>query len=276
ALAECPVMLPAIAALLTPLNELFAALLVPGARAEAMITESDSGLDLLLTTDAALGLRQRERLADFAGAHDLARIARRHPKARGVEVLLERRAVRAIFGGVAVPLPPGAFLQPTREGEAALRAAVEEALGQVRHIADLYAGCGTFGVPLAAAGREVRAFERDKHLVAALASTARASAGRLRLSAEARDLERLPLDAEELRRSDGAILDPPRAGAKAQAAALAASKVARIALVSCNPATFARDARLLAEGGYRLDWIQPVDQFLWSPHLELAAAFRRH
>ena len=275
ALAECPVMRPAIAALLAPLNELLATLLEPGARAEAMITESDSGLDLLLTTDAALGLRQCQRLADFAGTHDLARIARRHPKARGAEVLLERRPVRANFGGVAVPLPPGAFLQPTREGEAALRAAVEEALGEARHVADLYAGCGTFGLPLAAAGCEVLAFERDNHLVAALASTARASAGRLRLRAETRDLERRPLDPEELGGCDGAILDPPRAGAKAQAAALALSKLRHIALVSCNPATFARDARLLADGGYRLDWVQPVDQFLWSPHLELAAAFRR-
>jgi 23S rRNA (uracil1939-C5)-methyltransferase len=241
-----------------------------------MITKSDSGLDLLLTTDAGFGLRQRERLADFAGTHDLARIARRHPKALGVEVLLERRPVRAIFGGVAVSLPPGAFLQPTREGEAALRAAVGEALGEARHVADLYAGCGTFGLPLAAQGCEVLAFEKDKHLVAALAATARASAGRLRLWAETRDLERRPLAPGELERCDAAILDPPRKGAKAQAAALAQSKLQHVALVSCNPATFARDARLLGDGGYRLDWIQPVDQFLWSPHLELAAAFRRH
>jgi 23S rRNA (uracil1939-C5)-methyltransferase len=175
-----------------------------------------------------------------------------------------------------VPLPPGAFLQPTREGEAALRGAVEEALGEAQHIADLYAGCGTFGLPLAARGRQVLALERDKHLVEALASTVRASAGRLRLWAETRDLERRPLDPAELGSCDAAILDPPRKGAKAQVEALALSKLARIALVSCNPATFARDARLLVDGGYRLDWIQPVDQFLWSPHLELAAAFRRH
>lgn len=274
-LVECPVARPAIVALLAPLNELLSALLEPGARVEALVTESDSGLDLLLSTDAALGLKRRERLASFAEAHDLARIARRHSKGSGVEVLIERRPVRMVFGEVATVLPPGAFLQATREGEAVLRRGVIEALGEARRIADLYAGCGTFGLPLAAAGRQVLAVEREKQLTEALAAAARASAGRLRLSVETRDLERRPLEPEELGRAQGAILDPPRAGAKAQAAALAASKLARIAAVSCNPSTFARDARILVDGGYRLDWIQPVDQFLWSPHLELAAAFRR-
>jgi len=274
-LAECPVLRPAIAGLMRPLNELLMALLEPAARAQVMVTESDSGLDLLLTTDAALGLKRRERLAEFAAAHDLARISRRHPKARGAELVLERRSVRASFGGIAVELPPGAFLQPTAEGEAVLRRAVEEALRDAPRIADLYAGCGTFGLPLAAAGRQVQAFEEERDLVEALAGAARASAGRLRLSAEARDLERRPLAPAELEACDAAILDPPRAGAKAQAAALAASKLACIASVSCNPATFARDARLLLDGGYRLDWVQPVDQFLWSPHLELVGAFHR-
>jgi len=242
---------------------------------EALVTESDSGLDLLLLSDAALGLKRRERLAGFAEAHDLARIARRHSKGSGVEVVIERRPVRVVFGEVATVLPPGAFLQATREGEAVLRRAVIEALGEARRIADLYAGCGTFGLPLAAAGRQVLAVEREKQLTEALAAAARASAGHLRLSVETRDLERRPLEPQELGRAQGAILDPPRAGAKTQAAALAASKLARIAAVSCNPATFARDARILLGGGYRLDWIQPVDQFLWSPHLELAAAFSR-
>ena len=275
-LAECPVLRPTIAALLAPLNELLAALLEPGANADCMVTESDSGLDLLITTDTVLGLKRRERLADFARSNDLARIARRHPKARGSELLIERRPVRALFAGIAVALPPGAFLQPTAEGEAILRRSVEEAVGGASSVADLYAGCGTFGLPLAAAGLKVLAFEREKDLVEALLRAARASAGQLRLAAEARDLERRPLDAAELKGCDAAVLDPPRAGAKAQAAALAASRLARIALVSCNPATFARDARLLLDGGYRLDWIQPVDQFLWSPHLELVASFRRH
>src|SRR5208282_2585917 len=197
-LVECPVARPAIVALLAPLNELLSALLEPGARVEALVTESDSGLDLLLSTDAALGLKRRERLAGFAEAHDLARIARRHSKGSGVEVLIERRPVRVVFGEVATVLPPGAFLQATREGEAVLRRGVIEALGEARRIADLYAGCGTFGLPLAAAGRQVLAVEREKQLTEALAAAARASAGRLRLSVETRDLERRPLEPEEL------------------------------------------------------------------------------
>ncbi len=274
-LAECPVLRPAIVALLAPLRELLFAVLEPGGRADALVTESDSGLDLLLVSDAALGLKRRERLAAFAEAADLARIARRHPMGSGAEPIVERRPVRARFGDTAVELPPGAFLQPTREGEAALGRAVAEAVGGARRIADLYAGCGTFALPLAAAGRQVRAFEAEKHAVAALDAASRAAAGRLRLAAEERDLARRPLEREELARTDAVVIDPPRAGAKAQAAALAASGVARIAAVSCNPATFARDARILADGGYGIEWIQPVDQFLWSPHLELVACLSR-
>jgi 23S rRNA (uracil1939-C5)-methyltransferase len=274
-LQECPVLVPAIEAFVAPLRALLEALLDPADNAEVIVTETDSGLDLLLVTAAEFGLKRRERIAGFAEEHDLARVARRHPRARGAEVMLERRPVRALFEGSAVVLPPGAFLQASRVGEEALRSAVREAIGDARRIADLFAGCGTFGLPFAAEGRQVLAVEGDRHLAAALDAAARESAGRLRLSVMERDLERRPLGPEELGRSQAAVLDPPRAGAAAQAAALAASEVERIAAVSCNPATFARDARLLVDGGYRLEWIQPVDQFLWSPHLELMAAFRR-
>jgi 23S rRNA (uracil1939-C5)-methyltransferase len=274
-LAECPVMRPEIVALLAPLRALLETLLDPADKAETQVTRTDSGLDLLLATGAQLGLKRRERLAVFAEAQDLARVARRHPKARGTEILLERRPVRVRFGETAVALPPGAFLQASAEGEAALRAAVEEAVGPAPRIADLFAGCGTFGLPLAAAGRQVHAVESEPHLAAALEAAARASAGRLRLKVTERDLERRPLEPEELGRTEAVIFDPPRAGARAQAQALASSDVARVVAVSCNPATFARDARTLIGGGYRLEWIQPVDQFLWSPHLELVAAFER-
>jgi 23S rRNA (uracil1939-C5)-methyltransferase len=152
---------------------------------------------------------------------------------------------------------------------------VQEGVAGASRIADLYAGCGTFGLPLAAEGRRVHAVEGDRHLVESIEQAVRVAAGRLRLSALARDLDRRPLQPEELKGFDAVVFDPPRAGAKAQAEALAASNVARVVAVSCDPATFARDARILVEGGYRLDWVQPVDQFLWSPHLELVAAFRR-
>ena len=274
-LAECPVMVLEIVALMPALRELLFDLLAPAETAEIVATKTDSGLDLLLTSKAALGLSLLERLAGFAEAHDLARLARRDPQSGSSEVLLLRRPVRVRFEDTLVELPPGGFLQATAEGEAALRQAVRKAIGSALHVADLYAGCGTFALPLAAEGRDVHAIEGDGRLVEAIDRAARAAAGRLRVRAFARDLTRRPLPVEELDRFDAVVLDPPRVGAKAQAEALAASAVPRIAALSCNPATFARDARILMDGGYRLEWVQPIDQFLWSPHLELAAAFRR-
>ncbi len=279
-LAECKVLRPEIFRLVAPLRELFLNLLTPAESAEAIVTLTDSGLDLLLLTGAQLGINRRERLASFAAAQDLARIARRHPKARGTEIVVERRPVRVRFdhgsaGLVSVPFPPGGFLQASEEGEAVLRRAVHEALGPAQRVIDLYAGCGTFAGPLAAEGRQVHAFDQDRDAVAALDAAFRAAAGRWRGSAIERDLDRRPLGPDELGRTEGVILDPPRAGASTQAEQLAASEVERIAYVSCNPASFARDAGMLVAGGYGLDWVQPVDQFLWSPHLELVGAFSR-
>lgn len=274
-LAECPVLAPEIVALTPALRELLLELLAPAESAEVAVTRTDSGLDLLLVTGASLGLVARERLASFAETQDLARLARRHPKGRGSEVLVVRRPVRVRFGDVLVGLPPGGFLQATIEGEAALRRAVWEGVGNARRIADLYAGAGAFGLSLAAEGRRVSAVEVDRQLVEAVEEALRAAAGRLPLKVLARDLERRPLRPDELEDFDAVVFDPPRAGAKTQVTALAASNVPRVVAVSCNPATFARDARTLLDGGYRLDWVQPIDQFLWSPHLELAAAFHR-
>ena len=150
-----------------------------------------------------------------------------------------------------------------------------EAIGDARRIADLFAGCGTFGLPLAAAGRRVLAFDADAAMLAAAGGAARRAGFGDRLATECRDLERAPLIGPALGRLDAVILDPPRAGARAQAAALAASRVPRIAMVSCNPATFARDARTLVDGGYRLLSVQPIDAFLWSSQIELVGAFVR-
>ena len=274
-LAECPVLAPEIPALLGPLSQLLYTLLEPADTAEIVILKTDSGLDLLLVTAARLGLKRQEALASFAEFHDLARISRKHPRARGTEVMLARRPVRVWFGGVPVSVPPGAFVQPSIEGESALCNSVLEAVGSARRIADLYAGCGTFALPLAAQGCAVHAVEGDEHLVESLQGAVNASAGRLRVAVTKRDLDRRPLTPDELRRIEVAIFDPPRAGARAQAEMLASSDVERAVAVSCNPATFARDARILVESGFVLEWIQPVDQFLWSPHLELVAAFSR-
>ena len=274
-LAECPVLAPEIVALIPALRDLLLEVLSPAESAEVAVTRTDSGLDLLFVTGTTLGLVARERLASFAETQDLARLAQQHPKGRGSEVLIVRRPVRVRFVGTLVALPPGGFLQATMEGEAALRHAVWEGVGDAQRIADLYAGAGTFGLSLAAEGRGVCAVEGDRRLAEAIEGAVRAAAGRLPLRVLVRDLERRPLSPSELEDFGAVVFDPPRAGAGAQARALAASKVPRVVAISCNPATFARDARILLDGGYRLDWVQPVDQFLWSPHLELAAAFHR-
>ena len=186
--------------------------------------------------------------------------------------IARRRAPLLRFGGVAVELPPAAFLQASPAAEAAMAAEVLAAAQGAGRIADLYAGLGTFGLPLSATA-EVQAYESEARLIAAL--QAAANRARRRLKAELRDLVRRPLDATELNSFDAVVFDPPRAGAREQAAELAKSKVPLVVGVSCAPGTFARDARLLVDGGYRLTRVLPVDQFLWSPHVELVATFRR-
>jgi 23S rRNA (uracil1939-C5)-methyltransferase len=173
---------------------------------------------------------------------------------------------------VAVALPPSGFLQATAEGEAALLSGVREAIGGAGTIADLFAGLGTFALPLSA---NARLFAVEGARDAALALKSGAERRQRAVAVEHRDLFRRPLDAKELARFEAVVLDPPRAGAKEQVAELARSTVERIAYVSCNAATFARDAKALVEGGYRLEWIRPVGQFRWSTHVELAGAFRR-
>jgi 23S rRNA (uracil1939-C5)-methyltransferase len=178
------------------------------------------------------------------------------------------------LGRATVVPPPGAFLQATVDGEAALQAAVRQALGAQKRVVDLFSGVGTFTLPLAEA-MEVHAVEGDKAMTAALDLAARQAPNLHRVSVEARDLFRRPLEPDELAAFTGAIIDPPRAGAEAQTDRLARSTVPVIAAVSCNPVTFARDARILTAAGYRLDWVQVVDQFRWSTHVELVARFHR-
>jgi 23S rRNA (uracil1939-C5)-methyltransferase len=184
------------------------------------------------------------------------------------------KAPRIEFDGVALEPPPHAFLQATAPGEAAIRAAVTAGLGKARSVADLFAGCGTLALPLART-RQVLAVDTSEPALAALDRAARAAGLGPRLRVATRDLARRPLIGDELADFDAAIFDPPREGAAAQAAALARSAIARIVAVSCNPASFARDAALLAAGGYRLERLTPIDQFLWSPHLELVGIFVR-
>jgi 23S rRNA (uracil1939-C5)-methyltransferase len=274
----CAVVLPEIAALLPRLRPALAALPLAARGGEVLVTATDSGLDLLLLTAAEPALADREGIAAFAERCDLARVSWQ----RGLdepEVIVRRRPVRVTFDGVSVELPPGAFLQASAEAEAQIREAVCQAigapLGDAVRLADLFAGCGTFGLPLAAAGCQVHASDTQARMLAALTGAARAAGFGDRVTAQVRDLERAPLAGHELDQCSAVILDPPRAGARAQAQALAASKVPRVAMVSCNPASFSRDARILIDGGYALAAVRLVDAFLWSAQIELIGSFVR-
>jgi 23S rRNA (uracil1939-C5)-methyltransferase len=178
------------------------------------------------------------------------------------------------MGRARVVPPPGGFLQPTLAGEAALLAAVGEVVGKAGKVTDLYAGSGTFTLPLADRA-EIHAVESESQAVAALDAAWRATPELKKVRCERRNLVGRPLLPVEFKEVEAVVIDPPRAGARAQVEHLARTEVPRIASVSCNPATFARDARILIDGGYRLEWVQPVDQFRWSPHVELVAAFGR-
>lgn len=263
ALQSCEVLVPALREALPALEEL-AAVTGPGGM---HVLAAENGLDVdLLFEPCADPLA----IPVWANAHDIARVS-----ARG-EILARRRAPLVHLAGLPVTPPPGAFVQPSREGEAALIRQVAAAVGDAARIADLFAGLGTFTLALAAHAR-VHAVETDAGSLAALQQAVRhAPPGALKpVTMERRDLERAPLTATELARFDAVVFDPPRSGAAAQARMLAVSSVLLVIAVSCNPATFARDARTLVDGGFRLHHVIPVDQFVWSAHVELVAVFRR-
>ncbi|WP_414898944.1 class I SAM-dependent RNA methyltransferase [Rhodovulum sp. YEN HP10] len=232
------------------------------------LTRSEDGVDMAVTDAKPLDTALRMDLAALAETHDLARLS------WNGEQLAERRPPRQAMGRAHVVPPAGAFLQATEAGQAALTQAVGAALGQVRSVADLFAGCGTFALPLAATA-EVHAVEGSAPMLAALDRGWRGTPGLKRVTTEVRDLFRRPLLASELSRFEAVAIDPPRAGAEAQCTEIAGSDLARVAMVSCNPVTFARDAKRLCSSGFRIDWVQPVDQFRWSGHVELVAQFSR-
>lgn len=190
------------------------------------------------------------------------------------EVIIERMPAQQQFGAARVTPPNGSFLQATPDGEAALVDAVQSIVSDAKKVVDLFSGCGTFTLPLAKSA-EMAAYESDAQMLASLDKGWRAAIGLKKVETATRDLFRNPLLEDELKPFDAVVIDPPRAGAKAQVEFLAASTVDKIAFVSCYPATFARDARILVDSGFNLDWVQAVDQFLWSSHCELVAQFTR-
>ena len=262
-LNECHVLLPELFALVAPLRRLLVMMLRDRGRASVMLTRTDQGVDVMLGGFEAEGLAAVEALTAFGDQHRLARLSL--DEGYGPSVRYAPGDVTITLSGVPVALPEGGFLQATADGEAQLVSAVQSILSGATHIADLFAGLGTFALALPG---KVHAVEGARDAVLALGATRR-------VTVDHRDLFRRPLSTSELNRFDGVVLDPPRAGAKEQIGELAQSTVAHIAYVSCNPATFARDAKTLIEGGYRLDRITPVGQFRWSTHVELAARFHR-
>lgn len=256
--------------LLATLPGLEALVKVGGSRSTEVhltVTRSLSGADIAVSGGKPLDSQLRMELARLTESFGFARLTW-----EGETVALRTAPVQR-FGRVMVSPPPGAFMQATAEGEDALLRAVAQAIGpNARKIVDLFAGCGTFALPLAERF-EVVAVEGDAPMAAALEKAARSVEGMKRVQVLARDLFRRPLEPDEFKGVDAVVIDPPRAGAEAQTAVLAKSKVPVIASLSCNPVTFARDAKTLIAGGYRLDWVQVIDQFRWSSHVELAARF---
>lgn len=265
---DCQLLHPAILAAFPGLQAL---VMAGGSRTTELslqVTLTRGGPDVVVTGGKPLDADLRLDLARLVETHGFSRLTW-----DGETVALRDRP--ALTMGTATVAPPaGAFLQATAEGEAALLAAVRKALGPQKRIVDLFSGVGTFTLPLAQE-MEVHAVEGDAAMTKALDLAARNTPNLHRISTETRDLFRRPLEPDELRPFTGAVIDPPRAGAEAQTDRLAQSMVPVIAAVSCNPVTFARDARALTAAGYRLDWVQVIDQFRWSTHIELVARFSR-
>lgn len=270
-LQECPVLDPWLFSLLTPLRRFLQKYLKAKAAARLELTRTNTGCDLLLDMVLDDGdLQTRAALSTLAEELHLARLSLKRGEG-AADVIVQRRLPFLRFGDVPVILPPGAFLQATVEGEAALVNAVLKGVSGAKSVADLFCGVGTFTFPLSQSAK-VHAVEGWKPALDAMNAAGATTRG---IALTHRDLFRRPFSAKELAAFDAVVFDPPRAGAKAQAEQLALSEVPVIVAVSCNPNTFARDAAELVQGGYALEWVKPVGQFLWSREVELVARFVR-
>jgi 23S rRNA (uracil1939-C5)-methyltransferase len=265
---HCPILDPALGGALDAAWALAEALTLVGKPLDIQVTATENGLDVDVRGSGPLPPKMIAALSQLAEQHHLARLTR-----HGELVLLRRPPIVPI-GRAAVTLPPGAFLQATARGEQTLAELAIQHLGRAKQVADLFCGVGPFALRLAEKVRVV-AYDSDAPAVAALQKAAQATPGLKPVKAEARDLFRRPLAPPELRDFDAVLFDPPRQGAQAQAAQLAASKVPLVIAVSCNATTFARDAKLLIDGGYKLERVTPVDQFKYTPHVELVAVLRK-
>jgi 23S rRNA (uracil1939-C5)-methyltransferase len=266
---ECLVLTPALSGLASHLRVALAPVLGEGEKIDLHVTETATGLDLAFRWARKLSPALTGDIARALASENVARILFND------QILLEQQKPQISLGGAPVILPPHAFLQASAAGETALQTRVLALTEGAKTIADLFAGVGTFSLPLARRAR-VHAVEQDGAVLEALAAAARSTQGLKPVTVEKRDLFKSPLTPLELAPFDAVVLDPPRAGALAQAKALAASKVARIAYVSCDAASFARDARILMDAGFTAGPVTPIDQFLFSLHIELVAGFTRN
>ena len=266
---ECPVLEPRIVAAFPGLKILLQPLISRRGEARVTVTLTSAGLDVAIT-DIERTLTAPVRTAVAGDASDLA-LAR---VSIGSEPIYEALAPFLTFGSVDVGIPPGAFIQAVGAAEHVMSSAILQGLGKAKRVADLFAGVGAFTFPIAAHAK-VFAVDSDRVAIATLASAAKKATGIKPVTTLVRDLFREPLSALELNEHDCVVFDPPRAGAEAQSKMLAKSKVKTVVAVSCSPATLARDARILIDGGYRLETVTPIDQFLYSPHIEVVAVFRR-
>jgi len=264
---HCDVLTPGLFALVGQLRQRLEPLFGVGEAAELHVTETDTGFDCAFRWRAGLTAALTATLTSALSGLGIARLT------MGRDLVFEQAVPAVTLGGVTVALPPNPFLQSTREGEAALQEGVLKIAGKAKAVADLFSGVGTFALPLARKAK-VHAVEQDKAALQALADAAKAP-GLKPVATETRDLFKLPLTRAELAPYDAVVLDPPRAGAEAQVRALAKSQVPVIAYVSCDAASFARDAAILVKGGYRPGPVTPIDQFLWSSHIELVGGFHR-
>jgi len=262
AIDACPVLAPELAGAIKAAWAIAETLKLTDKPLDIHVTAADNGLDVDVRGSGPLKPDHITRLARIADAHGLARLTRHG------ELVTQRAQPLLAVGRAQVPLPPGSFLQATAEGEATLARLVLEHVGKAKRVADLFAGIGTFALRLAEKAR-VTAADSEANAIKALQRAAATTSGLKQIEALPRDLFRRPLVASELKVFDAVVFDPPRQGAEAQARELAASTVKTIVAVSCDPATFARDVRILVDGGYKLIGVTPVDQFRWSHHVEV-------
>ena len=264
----CPIALPAIQRALPALQRLAALLADRRTPLKLTVTVTDTGLDVAATAAPKLAEGKRRQAIALAVSEGFARLT------VDGEILVMTRPPSIAFDGITVELPPGAFVQAVAAAETAMASRVTKHLAGAKHVADLFSGSGTFALRLAVQSR-VHAVESEAAPLAAMTAAWRTRPGLKPLTTERRDLYRRPIPAKELKAYDGLVFDPPRAGAEAVSQEIAASKISRVAAVSCNPVTMARDLRILVDGGFRLVEVTPVDQFLWSRHVEAVALLER-